>query len=267
MVVHEFGDKRIVNWLNGREYHPQSTKDGEELCQYLVDDLAYVSAPISEAFRSGRLAYGLDHDIAYNELSWDVDLVIGPPAGSTQSVLGQYGSEEGALGAEGEVETVWFAADAKAVMTAHGKARKNRARNIFSLAATLLELSRIDGVRPRVVSNVDTVGIALVNMAEKFWNPANREIIKDKEHDNIREAARRTFELMRQTAADLDQIHSIGCIGLRHSNICERALEYHPHERTEPTVLDEKDPAPKKGDPIHYRTFVENAAVSIEARL
>lgn len=265
MTAHVFGDERIVDWLDGREYHPQSTKDGESLCRFFVQDLAHISEPIANAFQSGKLAYGIDHDIEYNELTWDVDLLIGRPAKPPQSELGQYSGSNSA--AEGELASVWFAGDAKAVMTAHGKARKNRARNVFSLAATLLELSRIEGVHPKVIEDVDTVGIALVNMADRFWNPDNEEMIKDNEHDNIREDSKRRFDLMRQTANDLDQIHSIGCIGLRHSNICEGTLANHPHETPEPTKLDLEDPTPKQGDPIHYRTFVENAAASIEKRL
>lgn len=250
-----FAPEQIASWLDRNEYHPQSDKDGKAICQYFAEDLAHVSDPIKDAYQSSELVYAIDHDVGPGELKWDVDLVIGPPAEPVQQTLkidADADNDDG-IAVEGTPEEVWVAVDAKAVMTAHQKAQKNRARNVFSLAATLSELAQIEDVTPRVHPESLTTGIAVVNMSDEFVNPVHPDSINT--HDRIEQTAERTFDLFQQTAADLDAIYGIGCIGVDHTNM-----------DGDVSKLVTDPPAPQSGESTHYGTFLEDVADAVETR-
>jgi hypothetical protein len=98
---------------------------------YLLDDLLYQSELFAEAARNSEIVYQEDYTVGDGPSRWNTDLVVGPPtdAESVQLPVGN-----GLEIAEAEPERIWLAIDAKSVMTEHGKARRNRQRDINSFA-------------------------------------------------------------------------------------------------------------------------------------
>ena len=242
---HTYADEGIAEWFGEKKYHPQSAADGKALCEFFVEDLAIVSDDIREAFRDGELVYSLNQEVGPDQLTWDIDLVVGPPA-EGQSLLG----EPPRLSVTGKPKEIWLATDAKAIMTAHQKAQKNRARNVFSMAATLKELAGNQEVNPAIDRGVLSTGLAVVNMSEQFSNP-NTDSIKT--HHDIDTHAERTFDLFRLTVEKFRAVYGIGCIAVDVENTDDHTAEF----VTRP-------PAPQHGDIIQYRRFLRDVADEFE---
>lgn len=243
-MTHEYGDERIRSWLDENGYHPRSPKHGSASCLFLLDDLLYERERVSEAGRKAEIVYQEDYTVGSGDSKWNTDLVIGPPAGDIQLEA----SPERQI-VEAKPEEVWFAIDAKSVMTEHGKARRNRQRDINSFADI------IHSHYPGAV----TGGIILINMAERFNSPL-RDDDDITEHDRIETLVAETIDIFR----DIDRanervspnVDGVGCVVVNHTNI----------EDSERTQLVEETPAPQIGDMVHYKKFVEIVGKTFERR-
>lgn len=101
---------------------------------------------------------------------WNADLVVGPPALPIDSDVERSGAL--ARGAPGEV---WMAIDAKTIMTEHGKARRNRQR----------DLNSFQDILHRKNSKTIVGGLLIVNMAPRFQTPLPRRSGGLNEHRNV----------------------------------------------------------------------------------
>jgi len=149
-VSHRYGDERIAGWLQKNDYHPRSPKHGSASCQFFLDDLLYERDAIREAAASGEIVYQEDYTVGSGDSKWNTDLVVGPPADDIQDEL-----DDGRDIVTAEPDEIWVAIDAKSVMTEHGKARRNRQRDINSFADIM------HSHYPGAV----TGGLLLINMA------------------------------------------------------------------------------------------------------
>jgi len=250
---HRWGDERIVEWLNQHRewnyekdvpYHPRSDSHGGAQSRYFVADLLHVSDTIREAAESGELVYAEDYDVGDKRgLGWNVDLVMGPPEGDIQMNVGDGMSES-------EPAELWFAADAKSIMTEHQKARRNRQRDINSFADIM------HTHQPGAV----TAGILLVNLAEQFDSPT-RDAADITDHPNVERIVEEIIDLFAsidradgEMSANLDEA---ACVIVEHSNLIDDVGE---------TRLVTEPPAPQPGDQTHYRTVVREVASTIESR-
>ncbi|WP_254767781.1 hypothetical protein [Salinilacihabitans rarus] len=250
---HTFGDERIVEWLNQpREwnypkdapYHPRSDKHGGAQCRYFVDDLIHESKAIEAAAQNGEIVYAEDYDVGDPRgLGWNVDLVLGPPAGDVQPPLG------GGMAKDTPGE-VWLACDAKSIVTEHQKARRNRQRDINSFA-DIMHTHHEQAL---------TCGILLLNIAERFDSPT-RDPDDITEHANIERIIEEIVDLFDsidrsegEISANLD---GAGLIVVDHTNLPEDIGE---------TELVTREPAPQPGERVHYRTFVQEMADHFETR-
>mgnify|MGYP000618488881 CR=1 FL=1 len=129
-MSHRYGDERIVEWLQENGYHPRSPKHGSAACTYLLADLAEESEEFLEAAQAGEIVHQKDYTVGKGQDRWNTDLVVGPPAADPVQVP----SGGDIPIAAGEPAEIWLAIDAKSVMTEHGKARRNRQRDINSFA-------------------------------------------------------------------------------------------------------------------------------------
>jgi hypothetical protein len=188
-----------------------------------------------EVAREGKIVYQEDHNVGEGDSKWNVDLIIGPPREEVQTEIG-----DDVFLVEAEPEEVWLAIDAKSVMTEHGKARRNRQRDINSFADIM------HSHYPGAV----TGGILLINLADRFKSPL-RDEDDITEHDRIEDLVAETVDIFR----DIDRaqgkvspnVDGVGCVVVEHTNLDD------DHE----TRLVTEPPAPQKGDIVQYHEFLE----------
>jgi len=244
-VSHTYGDERIVEWLEENGYHPRSPAHGSAACQFFLADLIEHSEVFREAARSGKIVYQEDFTVGEGQDRWNVDLVIGP---STKDTV-ETPVDDVIPIAESEPERVWLAVDAKSVMTEHGKARRNRQRDINSFA---------DIMHSHHPGSV-TGGIILLNMSDRFRSPLRDEGDITK-HDRIEELVRETVDIFRTINRAQGEVSpnvdAVGCVVVEHTNI----------DDAHKTRLVTEPPAPQRDDIVHYVDFVEIIAETFENR-
>jgi hypothetical protein len=242
-VTHAYGDERIAEWLQENSYHPRSPKHGSASCLFLLDDLLYESDLFRTAAQNGEIVYTEDYTVGEGQLRWNVDLVVGPPQGEveTQDIDRNI--------AEAEPEEVWLAIDAKSVMTEHGKARRNRQRDVNSFA---------DIMYHHYPGSV-TGGLLLINAADRFRSPL-RDEGEITEHDGIKRLVEETVEIfnnIERSDGEIDpNVDAVGAVVVKHSNI----------EDEQETRLVTGSPAPERGDAVHYRVFLDTIIETVEKR-
>ncbi|PSQ04978.1 hypothetical protein BRC97_10145 [Halobacteriales archaeon QS_6_71_20] len=243
-MSHRYGDERIVEWLRENRYHPRSPAHGSASCMFLLDDLLSANNAFREAAESGDIVFQEDFDVGSGASRWNTDLVVGPPAENAQIEF----RGDRAI-AEGEPERVWLAIDAKSVMTEHGKARRNRQRDINSFA----------DIMHRHYPGAVTGGVLLINMAEQFRSPL-RDEGDITEHDRIERLVRETVEMFRDieraNGKVSPNVDGVGCIVVDHTNSDDGSA----------TALVEEPPAPQTDDMVHYREFVNIIASVLDNR-
>lgn len=254
MSEHRYGDARIVDWLNQERdwsyprnvpYHPRSDSHGGAQSRYFVDDLLYESDAIREAAAAGELVYQEDYEVGEGGLSWNTDLVIGPPADSVQVSLD--GDREMA---QADPAEIYLAADAKSIMTEHQKARRNRQRDINSFA----------DIMHHHHEKALTAGILLVNLAGQFDSPLrDPDDITDHVHiDRIVGEIAEMFDSINRSEGEISaNLDGAGVVVVDHTNLIDDVEE---------TELVTDPPAPQEGDRVHYRTFASQMADLFEDR-
>lgn len=243
-MTHTYGDQRIAEWLGQEGYHPRSSKHGEESCLAFLDDILHQSHAIRDAAAAGEIVFQNDYTVGSGDSKWNTDLVVGPPTDSAEI---EVDPERGI--AEAEPSEVWLAIDAKSVMTEHGKARRNRQRDINSFADIMH--SHFPGAV--------TGGILLINAADRFKSP-----LRDEDditvHERIEDLAPETVDIFRDIERSEGEISpnvdGVACIVVRHTNMDDETA----------TELITDPPAPQAGDVLHYHTFLENVIETFENR-
>jgi len=202
---------------------------------------------IRDAATRGDIVYREDYTVGDREqeqLHWNADLVVGPPANPVD--VPSHGDPPIA---QGTPERVWLAVDAKSVMTEHGKARRNRQRDINSFADIM------NHHHPGAV----TGGLLLINMADRFRSPL-REEGDITEHDRIDRLVGETVAIFRdidRAGGDVSpNVDGVGCVVVEHTNM----------DDGNPTRLVTEPPAPQPDDAVNYRTFLETIAETVEKR-
>lgn len=242
-MTHTYGDERIAEWLRENSYHPRSPKHGSASCLFFLDDLLYESERFRTAARNGEIVYTEDYTVGEGQLRWNVDLVVGPPQGDAKK------RGEDQVIAAGEPAEIWLAIDAKSVMTEHGKARRNRQRDINSFA---------DIMYHHYPGSV-TGGLLLINMADRFRSPLRDEgDITD--HNSIEQLVEETVEIfsdIERSDGEIDpNVDAVGTVIVNHTNMDE----------TPESFLVTDPPAPQSGDTVQYRTFLGSIRDTFENR-
>jgi len=254
MLEHRYGNERIVDWLNEERdwsyprnvpYHPRSDSHGGAQCRYFVDDLLYESDAIREAAIADKLVYQEDYQVGEGGLSWNTDLVIGPPADSVQVKL-----DGDRVMAKADPAEIYLAADAKSIMTEHQKARRNRQRDINSFADIMHHHNE----------RALTAGILMVNLAAQFDSPLrDPDDITDHYHiDRIVGEIIEMFDSINRSEGDISaNLDGAGVVVVNHTNLIADV---------DKTELVTDPPAPQEGDRVHYQTFVSKMAVWFSER-
>lgn len=196
--------------------------------------------------KTGGIVYQEDYTVGQGPSRWNTDLVVGPPAEDAEHRTGKDGERPIR---EAEPAEVWLAVDAKSVMTEHGKARRNRQRDINSFA----------DIMHRHHPGAVTGGLLLINTAERFKSPL-RDEDDVTEHDRIERLVEETVDIFR----DIDRadgeispnVDGVGCIVVDHTNMDD------DHE----TRLVTDPPAPLPGEIVYYRDFLHVMIDTLEGR-
>lgn len=222
--------ERFIEHLKQHGYHPRSDRHGNALCQFVMEDLLTLCPRISQHASNGLLVYGLNREIIVGNSNWNIDLVLGPPEAKPDSSPGTIQNLP--------PTTIRIAIEAKSVMTEHGKARRNRLRDLDSFHQFV----------HRYDSQAIAAGLMILNIAPQFRSPLRPEVSV---HRNVRQLVEQTIGLLRTLPARSTPNHvagleAIGVIVVHHDNL-----------GSQNTRLVTGPPAPQTGDPIHYRSFVQ----------
>jgi len=233
-------DIRIAAYLEAHGYHPRSSAHGDALCRFVLDDLMSYCVSFRESAEAGRIVYDLNYNVgAGGQMSWNIDLVVGPPK---TPVFGQSLKIR-----RGEPSEIWIALDAKSVMTEHGKARRNRQRDLNSLHDVL---HRRD---PGTI----VAGLVVVNIAPRFRSPLR--IGEPTVHRNIERLVKETIQmyadLPQRSRVDQQGLDAVGVIVVNHTNV-----------KGDGTVLATQPPAPVEGEPLNYRVFLRSVCEAFGSR-
>lgn len=189
--------------------------------------------------------YQEDYEVGEGGLSWNTDLVIGPPVDSVQVSLD--GDREIA---QADPAEIYLAADASSIMTEHQKARRNRQRDINSFA----------DIMHHHHEKALTAGILLVNVAEQFDSTLrDPDDITDHVHiDRIVGEIIEMFDSINRSEGEISaNLDGAGVVVVNHTNLIDDVDE---------TELVTDPPAPQEGDRVRYRTFVGQMANWFENR-
>ncbi len=226
--------ERFAEWLTRERYHPRSSKHGDALCKFLVEDLLSSCQTMAQMAQVGRLVFKLNYTINHEStVQWNTDLVMGPPIRESMSI------KPGPLGiAEAQPSEIWVAIDAKTIMTEHGKARRNRQRDLNALQDLLHRRQPCPVV----------AGLIAINMAQRFRSPLRSEVT---EHKNIQRLVQETLDIFRglprATEAGAQGLDAMGAIVLSFTNI-----------GSESCSLLHSTPAPPPGDSVHYESLLRD---------
>jgi len=222
--------ERFASHLRERGYHPRSNLHSNTLSELVLDDLLATCQRLREHAAAGKLVYSLNFKIMIGGNEWNIDLVLGPPpAGLAQEVPAR-GIQQA------RPATIRIAVEAKAIMTEHGKARRNRQRDLDSFHQYV---HRYD---------TDTVAATLtvVNIAARFKSPLRPDMSV---HRNVKQLVQDTLALLRllpgrSAPGDPAGLEANGAFVVDYENV-------EPRDSRLLTAA----PAPQVGDPLHYDTF------------
>ena len=236
----------FVKYLTESGYHPRSSKHGDKLCELLLADLMEECPAIRAAAQNGKISFGLNYSPGMGApLGWVVDLAIGPPNSKMES------SSSGSMAKEPPSD-LWIAVDAKTIMTEHGKARRNRQRDLNSFSSILH------------MKNPKTIvgGLVVINNAGSFKSPLRDGDVTI--HANIERLVAESVKLFEDLPRaqsngpdpkNLNQIDAVGIIVIEYSD-----------PKDKPTKLVSDYPAPQPGSPVRYENFVKDICAAFSAR-
>ena len=222
---------RFVEHLRESGYHPRSNAHGKALCEFVLDDLLATCLRLAQHGADRRIVYDIQKKIMVGSSEWNIDLVLGPPPSGLKGEVSARGIQRVSPA------TIRIAIEAKTVMTEHGKARRNRQRDLDSFHQFV---HRYD---PDAVAAALTV----VNIAESFKSPLRLNVSL---HRNVRTLVQETVALLRalpvrSSSGEAAGLEANGAIVVNHDNL-DRGN----------TRLVATPPAPQVGDPLHYDAFL-----------
>jgi len=209
------------------------------MCRFLLNDL-YSNCPTFKAMADkGAIVYQANYTVNEGTPSrWTIDLVVGKSSG--ESPL------PGASIARANPSEVWIAVDAKAIMTEHGKARRNRQRDLNSMADILHRMHPVPITGAYVV----------INMASQFRSPLRTESIQ---HKNIERIVAETIPLILEILKDKEKgrqgLDAAGISVINYSNLPGAECK-----------LIEDPPAPDASSPLYYDNFLSKLCDEFTAR-
>lgn len=223
--------QRYVDWINSHlGFNPRSQANSNALSQFIVDDLRSASPRIDKAVTSAKLVALSNANVLTSVTTRNVDLVL------YEKSLDKRAS-------------VHLSVEHKTVMTAHGKARKNRYGDIIAYCNHMHNHRRDCVVGATVVINTS----ALYENPDKF----------------ARGITRPRFDMNKVV---IDTVNIFASIPLRESpddpNDQPEALTVIvvDYDGVSPASLVTSELAPLKASHAHYDNFITRLAAKYENR-
>ena len=223
--------QKFVAHLAQHQYHPRSNKHGVALCDYVLADLLANCPKIAADAAGRKLVYDRNRIITVGNNDWNIDLILGPPPSGLQPPA----TTDPIVRAV--PATIRIAIEAKTIMTEHGKARRNRQRDLDSFH----QFAR------RYDATMVTSALTVVNIATTFKSPLRQVLTV---HKKIAPLVQSTIGILRsiQLRSSLDQP------GLDANTVI---IVDHDNVDSTKTALVAGLPAPQTGDPLHYESFLQ----------
>jgi hypothetical protein len=211
------------------------------MVQAVVEDLVVHCPRIASDAASGQLVYRINHVLQIGTDSWKTDLAIGtPPHSGIPAAANRIAGMP-----EATPVHVRIAVEAKAVMTKHSGARRNRKRDLEA---------HHDHVH-RYRHGTIAAGLTMVNASRTFYSPVPPEGVREHGSD----AALGVINVMRgvtQSAGpDIAGLDALGLLVVDMDNVNLPATRYVT-----------RAPAPRPGDPLHWDTFIEDICAAYATR-
>ena len=117
------GPAEFVHHLATHGYHPRSDAHSNAICRAILGDIIEHCPIFAERAKAGKIVARINHRVRVGHEDWTIDLAIGrspdlPMPPTVEAIR---------MGTPAIVE---IALEAKAIMTEHGKARRNRQRDL-----------------------------------------------------------------------------------------------------------------------------------------
>jgi hypothetical protein len=247
------GPDAFIRHLTEHHYHPRSDAHSNAVCRAILDDLIAHCRPLAEKARGGELVATLNHTVKVNYQDWNIDLAIGPPPGlPTPPVDGPIAFSVPA--------TIEVGVEAKTVMTEHGKARRNRLRDLQAFHGYA------HAYNPKTIA----VGTVAVNVSAIFWSPL-REANDVTHHRNIGTLGPKTVEMfrglpLRHTPDEGPGLEAACVLVVKLDNLAKNPAPPLGVPDPHPPTLVTGPPAPQVGDPLHYATMIQRICTAYRAR-
>lgn len=247
------GPLRLVGHLRRHGYHPRSDAHSNAMCLGILYDLLDHCPAFAEKAARGEVVAQLNHTVTFNYEQWNIDLAVGPPADAPEP------PREGARITMAVPALVELAVEVKGVMTEHGKARKNRLRDLQAFH------SHAHRYNPRTIA----VGVVVVNMSPIFWSPLRPEQ-EVTFHYDIERLGTETVDLYRNLPLRHDingvGLEAVSVIVISHDNLLANPNPPVNAPGQEETQLVLRPPAPQVGDPLHYATMIRRVCAAYRER-
>jgi len=190
---------------------------------------------------SGQLVYRINYKLQIGNDSWNTDLAIGTPPHS--------GIPPNANRIAGMPEAtpvhVRIAVEAKAVMTKHSGARRNRKRDLEA------HHDHVHRYRRETVA----AGLTMVNAARTFYSPVPPPGVRDHGPNAAQGVINVMRGVTRSSGLGTPGLEAIGLLVVDMDNVNLPTTHYVT-----------RAPAPRPGDPLHWDTFIEDICASYAAR-
>ena len=195
----------------------------------------------------------LNHTVKVNYQDWNIDLALGPPPGLAAP------PSDGQIRFEAPV-IVEVAIEAKAVMTEHGKARRNRLR----------DLQAFHDYAHTYNQQTVAVGTVVVNVSPTFWSPL-RSYDDITPHKNIDALGEKTVAVfrglqLRHGPSDGRGLEALSVLVVKHDNLAKNPELPPGAPAAQPTKLVTRSPAPQVGDPLHYAAMIRRTCTTYHER-
>jgi hypothetical protein len=247
------GPAEFAAYLNKELYHPRSNAHSNALCMGILIDLLDLCEKLRERASRGEIVANLNHNVTVRGDNWNIDLAMGPSESGAAAIDERHGI---ALEPPALVE---IAIEVKGVMTEHGKARRNRLRDMKAFARHSFDYN------PATIA----VGAIVVNAAPVFWSPT-RPAGDITTHKNIARVVEKTLDILRnaplRNSTQQAGLDAFSAVVVRHDNLLKNVDR--PVDTVSPgeSKLVTKPPAPQIGDPLHYSTMIHQMCRMYQAR-
>lgn len=220
-----------IQWINGHiGFNPRGQANSDALSDFVIADLRELCPILSAAITSGELTPKKNPNVQTKRAERSIDLVLYETS-------------------QAPIISVRLSVEHKTIMTAHGKARKNRYGDIIAYS------NHMHNHRPDCIAGA----IVVVNVSPKYENPdafaKGLERPKFKMEKVVTDTVRIFARIPLRNEADEpnDQPEALAVIVVDYDGITPATLVTGPL-------------APSSGETIHYESFIRRICSLYERR-